>query len=221
MNRFYIFAATILLILFSSCNKDIITLESLLEEMTDKTAVTYFPEKLYTLKQFSSYDRKSISPENNNWWANADYTQFIREENNEGRREFVMFDADGPGAVVRYWMTFAGEGASEGTLRIYIDNNETPVIKGSVLEILSGKLLATEPLASSVSPKTEYQRRGHNLYLPIPYSRHCKITYECDAVKFENNRWRPSVYYNINYHGSHYFSTGGDHDFKREGISGT
>ncbi len=48
-------------------------------------------------------------------------------------------------------------------------------------------------------PKTDYQQRGHNLYLPIPYSKHCKITYECDAVKFENNSWRPSIYYNINY----------------------
>ncbi|MCF6332220.1 MAG: DUF2961 domain-containing protein [Draconibacterium sp.] len=199
MNHFFIFAAVISLFFFSSCKKNTVTLESLLAEMTDKTVVTYFPEKLYTLKQFSSYDRKSISPGNKNWWANADYTQFIREEENKGRREFVLLDAEGPGAIVRFWMTFAGEGASKGTMRIYIDKSEDPVIDGNVLDILSGDVLATDPLVSSVSPETEYQRRGHNLYLPLPYSQHCKITYECDAVKFENNRWCPSIYYNINY----------------------
>lgn len=186
-------------VVFSNCTNKKVNLETLLTEMTDRTELTYFPEIPYSLKQFSSYDRKTVSPDNPDWWANDDYTQFIREENNEGRREFVLFDTDGPGAVVRWWMTFAGEGASTGTVRIYIDGLKTPVIEGNVLEILSGNVLAPEPLASSVSPETDYQQRGHNLYLPIPYSKHCKITYECDAVKFENNRWRPSIYYNINY----------------------
>lgn len=199
MNRINFFSVLIVLILFSACTKKEITLSSLLVEMTDKSAVTYFPKQEYQIKQFSSYDRKSVSRDDKDWWANADYTQFIREEENSGRREFVLFDAEGPGAIVRYWMTFAGEGASAGTLRIYIDEKEIPAVEGNVLDILSGKLLAEEPLASSVSPETDYQQRGHNLYLPIPYSEHCKITYECDAVKFENNRWTPSIYYNINY----------------------
>ncbi|RLD36936.1 MAG: DUF2961 domain-containing protein, partial [Bacteroidetes bacterium] len=77
--------------------------------------------------------------------------------------------------------------------------NEIPIIEGDVLSIISGDLLAPEPLATSVSPDAEYKARGHNLYLPIPYSKHCKITYECDAVRFEDNQWKPSVYYNINY----------------------
>lgn len=199
MNRFYFVFGLILVVFFSSCKNEKVTIETLLTEMTDRTQLTYFPENSYSLKQFSSYDRKTVSPDNTDWWANDDYTQFIREENNDGRREFVLFDTEGPGAVVRWWMTFAGEGASSGTVRIYIDGAETPVIEGNVLEILSGNFLASEPLASSVSPETDYQQRGHNLYLPIPYAQNCKITYECDAVRFENNRWRPSIYYNINY----------------------
>ncbi len=203
LSRFSIFSGKFIVIasifLFTACNNKNVTFDTLLEEMVDKTAISYFPEHNYSLKQFSSYDRKSVSPNEKNWWANADWTQFVREENNNGRREFVLFDADGPGAVVRYWMTFSGEGAADGTLRIYIDKNKTPLIEGNVLDIISGDLLAPEPLAASVSPDAEYKARGHNLYLPIPYSKHCKITYECDAVRFEDDYWKPSIYYNINY----------------------
>jgi len=187
------------LLLFFSCTSEEITLESLLEEMTDREGMTYFPTTGYTVKQFSSYDRQSITPEQDGWYANRDYTQFIREEMNDGRREFVLLDTDGPGAIVRYWMTFAGAGASEGTLRIYIDNDPIPVIEDSVLNVLSGGLLAGDPLSTSVSPLTEYQRRGHNLYLPVPYARHCKVTYECDSIVISDERRKPSVYYNINY----------------------
>ena len=199
MKRINLFPFITILFLFTACNNKPITFGTLLEEMTDKSAISYFPEHKYSLKQFSSYDRKSVSPDDKDWYANSDWTQFIREEDNEGRREFVLLDADGPGAIVRYWMTFSGEGAADGTLRIYVDKNKTPVIEGDILDILSGEFLAPEPLAASVSPEAEYKTRGHNLYVPIPYSKHCKITYECDAVKFEDDNWSPSIYYNINY----------------------
>ena len=78
MNRFHFIFGILLAYLFSSCTKEKITLESLLNEMTDRKEITYFPENPYALKQFSSYDRKTISPDNNDWWANADYTQFVR-----------------------------------------------------------------------------------------------------------------------------------------------
>lgn len=186
-------------IVMISCSQKTITLESLLNEMTDRQGLTIYPEPAYSVRQFSSYDRSSIAPGQDGWYANRDYTQFIREEEKDGRREFVLFDTRGPGAVVRYWMTFAGAGASEGILRIYIDNQPDPVIEDNVLKILSGGLLAGEPLSSSVSPLTDYQRRGHNLYLPLPYAENCKITYECDSIVIHENRRRPSVYYNINY----------------------
>lgn len=176
-----------------------VTFNSLMTEMTDRQELTKYPDIPYKLKQFSSYDRRSVAPGEEGWFANADYTQFIREENNEGRREFVLFDHDGAGAIVRWWMTFAGEGSHEGTVRIYLDNNENPFVEAGILEVLSGQFLAGEPLSSSVSPESDYYRRGHNLYLPIPYAEACKITYECDAIVIGENRRTPSVYYNICY----------------------
>ena len=201
MNRLHLVFGILLAGFFSSCQKEKVTLESLLNEQTDRSALAYFPENGYQLKQFSSYDRNTVSPDSLGWWANADYTQFIREEQNEGRREFVLLDADGPGAVVRWWMTFSGPDAYSGTMRVYIDGNKTPEIEGNILDILSGTMLAVEPLASSVSPLTERGHRGHNLYLPIPYAKNCKITYECDAVKIEPHKRVPSIYYNICYRG--------------------
>lgn len=198
MSRTIIFSGIIISLLLSSCKSETVTMASLLHEMTDRELLTRLPQQAFTLKQFSSYDRRSTAPDEPGWFANDDYTQFIREENN-GRREFVMFDAEGPGAVVRWWMTFAGEGAAGGIVRVYIDNNPEPVIQGDILELLSGEMIASEPLAASVSPETEYEQRGHNLYLPLPYGKHCKITYECDAVRMENNRMVPSIYYNICY----------------------
>jgi len=186
--------------LISSCTgRQTISLSSLLNEMINRQELAKYPGTPYQLKQFSSYDRRSVAPGEEGWFANADYTQFIREEVNEGRREFVLFDHEGPGAIVRWWMTFAGEGSHEGTVRIYLDNNENPFVEANILEVLSGQFLAGEPLSSSVAPESDYYRRGHNLYLPIPYAEGCKITYECDAIVISENRRSPSVYYNINY----------------------
>ncbi|MDZ7738251.1 MAG: hypothetical protein U5K32_04090 [Bacteroidales bacterium] len=161
-----------LITLISSCNNNnVVSFDLLLSEMTDRKEMTRFPEPQYELKQFSSYDRNSVSAAEEGWFANADYTQFIREEENKGRREFVLFDHKGPGAVVRWWMTFAGEGSHTGIIRVYIDNDEKPLIEDQVLKVLSGELLAGKPLSVSVSPDTDYHMRGHNLYLPL-FNRH-------------------------------------------------
>lgn len=174
--------------------------QSLLKEMTDRTSLANFPEDAYTLKQFSSYDRAMVKPGDSTWFANWDRSMFIRQERNQGRKVFVLFDADGPGAVVRFWMTFAGERSGTGKLRFYFDNQETPAIAASALDVLSGKALINGILATSVSDHTDYAMRGHNLYLPLPYSKHCKITYESDQILDPGAKTGgESVYYNINY----------------------
>ena len=202
-------AALIALLLLSSCTESI-TLESLLLEMSDRQLLTYFPDPPYQLRQMSSYNRASVSPDTEGWFANADMSHFIRVEQNGGRREFVLFDAPGPGAVVRWWMTFYR--AQEGTLRIYIDENPVPVLEGPPHELLSGNAIAPYPLAASVqlgAPRGEEGRDyDHNFYLPIPYAKHCKITYETDVLELryeyagtpvEGGYWWPDVFYNICY----------------------
>lgn len=180
-----------------------VSLQSLLHEMVDRDALARFPQPQYTCRQFSSYDRDSTDPKNKaTWFANMDRSQFIRIEEQNGRKEYVMMDADGPGAIVRMWATWHGPGGgdfSDGMLRIYIDGAEKPAIEGHASDVIDGGLLAGPPLSEGVSPSTPYKQRGHNLYLPIPYARHCKVTYSTDVFVDRGAYKGEALYYQINY----------------------
>ena len=194
------FFLTIFCLTLLGCTRRIVTFESLLLEMTDREDLARFPSPEYTCRQFSSYDRATVSPDQPGWFANWDRSMFICTDETDNRKEYVMMDADGPGAIVRFWMTFSGEDCGKGILRIYFDNNTVPTIEGGAMDILSGGKLAGEPLCSSVSDSTQYEMRGHNMYLPLPYARHCKVTYESANIKDAGAKTGgEAVYYNINY----------------------
>ncbi|MBN1422505.1 MAG: hypothetical protein JXP34_27255, partial [Planctomycetes bacterium] len=150
-----------------------ISLESLLDEMVDRDRLARLPDPPYVSRQASSYDRGSVAPDAPGWFANRDTAQFIRIEERRGREEKVMMEADGPGAIVRFWMG-AVDGPAvgpPGTLRIYLDGAETPAIEGVADAIVGGRALVGPPLAAIRSI-------GRNLYLPIPYAKRCEVTYE-------------------------------------------
>ena len=196
--------------IISGCSQKQVTLDTLLAEMGNRQALTYFPDPPYSLKQVSSHNPASVSPDSAGWFTNFDRSNFIRVENNQGRREFVLFDENGPGAIVRWWMTFYK--AQYGILRIYFDRDSVPFIEGSPKELLSGNLLAGYPFSASVQEGAPLGEEGrdydHNLYLPLPFSGHAKITYECDSLikKYEyegisvpGGFYWPDVFYNICY----------------------
>lgn len=197
---------------FASCNRTEpvvsedgpqaqVTIGTLLKELIDRDAVARYPELEYKSASFSSYDRASRS-KTQNWFANGDNNWFLRHETVSGRDEFVLFDADGPGAITRWWMTFAGANGGAGGLRVYIDDNPNPVIVGTPFNVVSGEKITSSPLASSISQLTPVGQRGHNLFYPIPYSRHCKITYCSYDLNSDGNGHVTSsecIYYNIEY----------------------
>lgn len=159
-----------------------VTLESLLSEMTDLTALTRLPDPAYTVKQFSSYDRKSQDPSvltDENWFANADRGHHLRSEERNGATEWVLMDAEGPGAIVRFW---SANPVDAGVVRIYLDGSEEPVIEMPLTDMLGG---TAEPF---IKPIAGERSRGWNSYLPIPYAQHCKVTTS-----------QPDFYYQINY----------------------
>lgn len=180
-----------------------VSLRSLLIEMINRDELAKYPIPSFSTNQFSSYSRESKVKDGKGWFDNNDWSMFLRVEHKQGREEFVMVDAEGPGAVVRWWMTFGGKEPGKGIIRIYIDNMDVPVIEANPFELLSGNLLAGPPLAASVSELTDYSMRGHNLYLPIPYSDRCVITYESKNLYCNKPGLGlpdgEAVYYNINY----------------------
>jgi hypothetical protein len=75
----------------------------MLHDMVDRDRLASGPTVEYRCSGCSSYDRKSIARDKPGWFDNKDYNQFIREEKNDDRTEEVLMDADGPGALVRFW----------------------------------------------------------------------------------------------------------------------
>jgi hypothetical protein len=173
-----------------------VTFVSLINEMADREAITNFPD--YKLKQVSSYDRTQTSPENQDtWFNNKDYGHFIRKESVQGRTEYVIMEEDGPGCIVRWWIPLAFN-YSDRIVRIYLDGNPTPAIEENYHDFLSGQSFAKEPYAfiSSDEKDSTYQvgvpvghpkQMGADLYLPIPFSKSCKITLDGDPFYYVIN----------------------------------
>lgn len=179
-----------------------VSFASLLEEMVARDRIAQWPEPEYRCVQASSYDRDSVGPDQPGWFANWDRSQFLRVEEKEGRKEYVMMEDHGPGAVVRFWATWHGPKGgpfSNGTLRFYFDGEEEAEIEGPIADLISGGALVGEPFSESVSPESDYARRGHNLYLPIPYAKGCKITYSTDVPVDRGAKQGEALYYQINY----------------------
>jgi hypothetical protein len=171
-----------------------ISLESLLAEMIDRDAVARYPDPPYLCKHESSYDRRSKTPDDPaGWFANEDNMEGMhipmKWEDHQGRRECVMMDVDGPGAVVRFW---TGGKKPEGKVRFYLDGADAPAIEAPLYELLSGKSWVPKPLA------IENSGQAGNLYLPIPFAKHCKITYD-EANPKDPNAAPPQRWFNIEY----------------------
>lgn len=75
------------------------------------------------------------------------------------------------------------------------------MLEATAFEILSGTEVAGGAAGRLVSTLMRHDRRGHNLYYPIPYAEHCKITYESPNVyagpEPEKRKGTENVYYNI------------------------
>lgn len=160
----------------SSPTRPVIDTARLIDELTDLRALSVYPDPAFVCRQFSSYDPKSLSPEQD-WFANGDRGHYLRVEEVDGREEHVMMDTAGPGAVVRIWSA-----NPQGTIRVYVDGAVEPVIEAPMTDFLSGKTEGFPfPIAHLVS-------KGWNTYFPIPYAKHCKITSD-----------KGDFYYQINY----------------------
>lgn len=185
------FLLVALLLVFKVSNaQTVVDIRSLLKELISYDAAAKWPQPEYVEKQASSYDRASVAPGKPGWFANADASQYIRTDTINGRLEKVMLDADGPGAIVRFWLiTFK----RHGNLRIYLDNSPKAILTIPAYDLLKSGLDAGPALLMAHSSYEPKEKGGSDLYLPIPFARHCKITWEDEDT---DNQPR---YYQINY----------------------
>jgi hypothetical protein len=174
---------TLLFLTIFSChkisqNKHKITISNLLLEMVDRDKIANFPESSFKLKQESSYNRASKTPEDKKgWFNNKDHNSnkkdhnFIRVEENNGQKEWVLMDHKGAGAIVRTWMPFrnASNSKTNSIIKFYFDGSKTPSIEGNMLTLLNGDGLIPFPLAHK-------SLRSAVSFFPIPYAKGCKIT---------------------------------------------
>ncbi len=170
----------IVLAILTSCSQSTkeVSIESLLNEMVDRDAMTLYPESNFRLKQQSSYNRASVSPDDpEGWFMNHDFNSndkdhnFVRIEEKNGEKEWVLMDHEGAGAIVRTWMPWlkAQTAGTDIQMKIYLDGNEEPTLKGNMLEIFNGDGLIPFPLAHK-------SLRSAVSFFPIPYANSCKIT---------------------------------------------
>ena len=171
-----------------------ITIEGLLKEMIDYGAAARWPQPAYVCLHSSSYDRRSKTPADPaGWFANTDNmdqpTDAWTPQAHGDRYEWPLLDVDGPGCVVRFW---TGGADPKGTIRFYLDGADAPAIESNFGQLVYGESFAPNPLG------IKNPRGAGNLYLPIPYARHCTITYH------EPNQPSPKArprgrWYNIEY----------------------
>ena len=177
-----------------------VTLESLLLEMVSRDTAARLSAPAFTLKQASSHDISKRDPADpQTWHSNHDSEQFLRTELHEGRREWVIMDSAGPGAVTRFWLPLLAEHDSQ-IVRFYLDGADKPAISAKFNDLLSGRAFVPPPFAFVAWNDTDMARHQKNaapatlrgvagdLYLPVQFAHHCKIT--LDQIPF---------YYIINY----------------------
>lgn len=191
-----------------------VTLASLLDDLTDLDRLPEHPGGHYSVRQASSHDRKSTGPSvatEENWLANHDFVgkddlaQFVRiDEREDGTKEYVLMDVDGPGAIVRIWSAVAERA---GNVRIYLDEAAEPVIDMPLADLLGGtgpRTLLGQPESPAPeslpegtrgtvfpSPLCGQRSLGWNSYLPIPYAKHCKV-----VATEANEVWWYQITYN-------------------------
>ena len=143
-----------------------INVKSLLREMVDFENLAESPRPFFKQATASSYSRASHKG-GEAWFDNLDRGEYVRAETNEGRRELVLADLIGPGAVTRFWSA-----NPQSRVRFYFDGEAQPRINIPLADLFSGKVRPFGPEFSYISGT------GGNFYYPLPYARGLKITIE-------------------------------------------
>jgi hypothetical protein len=186
-----------------------LTFGSLLGELADRDRLAIFPGDTYTQHQVSSHDPRNaagFSKRGSPWgFANVDFGNYVRQQTIDGRKEWVLLEEPGPGAITRWWSVgIDDELLASGVFRVYLDGASTPAIEASAVDLVGGDNSGFGSALNFGTPE-----RGGNLYAPIPYRSAIKITWDGPTThggkdvasrdpKLKHST-ESALWYNINY----------------------
>ncbi len=169
----------LILLIIHSCSPEVreptITTESFLTEMTDLRRLPTLSNPPYRTIQFSSYDRRSKSPEQEGWFSNDDgfggetipgFEEVLKEPDGEGTGEYLICDIQQPGAIVRLWTA-----GITGRIRLYLDHVNKPFYEGPAADFFWN----TPKALVGKEPDTNTFRQFDAVYYPIPFSKRCRL----------------------------------------------
>ena len=203
MKKFY--TAAVIFLLAISCSregdKNLITTETLIKELSDLERLTSLPVNNYRTIQYSSYDRRSTSPSDSCWFSNEDgfgeepipgFEAVLKPPDSTGIGEYLICDVQEPGAIVRLWTANIN-----GRIRLYLDNTKAPVFEGDAQDFF-WKTLEVLGAAAADFNYSGTLRQFDATYFPIPFSKRCRIEWIGDIRKIHFYHVGLRVYENDN-----------------------
>lgn len=149
------------------------------DRLTDLRRLAILPDPDEKALLFSSYDRSSSyeAPSDRyvNWDANGDGGGVIRREGQLA----ILAEVTGPGSIVRMWSATP----ANGKVSIYLDDMPEPVISAPFEKYYDGSLTGHK-LNNLVYDRVSPEVAGSNNFVPILFSKSCKIVAEKDWGKY-------------------------------------
>jgi len=146
-------------------------LEYFLKQFYDFSSLPKYEPNSYCA-EVSTYDRTGL----NNDGFNGTYSFLRRNEDSS----LVIFEQDGAGVIDRIWTPTP----STDTLDFYIDDSLQKAFSICYMDLFSGKVYPF------VAPLCSNELGGYYSYLPIPFSKFCKIVLKANKTQFHQIGYR-------------------------------
>lgn len=130
------------------------------------------------VEQISSYD-----PTGGNEDGFAGKYSYIRKEGDN----LVLAELEGPGVIQRIWTPTP----TDDMLEFYFDGESTPRLRLRFSDLFSGKVYPF------VKPLCNNEIGGYFCYVPIPYSKSCKIVFCGKKIMFHQIQYRSLPGYEV------------------------
>jgi hypothetical protein len=149
--------------------------------MTDLATLAEFPSTGFETTQFSSYDRRSVAPDQPGWFGNSDgfggepipgFIEILEEPGEGGIGKYLICDVRRPGAVVRLWTA-----RITGNLEVYLDDEQTALYSGPAQDFFYNTYDAIAGTDGAYNQEAIFWQNTAGYY-PIPFEKGLRIVWE-------------------------------------------